>query len=103
MTPHRINISKRHGVSKRTLKLKLDAKVTVHGVPTAQSVEWTGHKDAAVLFDPISPFDKRYYDLRTAKPAQVRANVVAGRYKYVVAVWDGKKVWIDDPDIIVEY
>jgi hypothetical protein len=81
------------------------------------TAEWTCDQPAAILFDPVSPCGRLYYFNRTDANGKVvspelldsnknhpaKMDVGAGRYKYVVAVWDGQRVLIDDPDVIVEY
>jgi len=34
--------------------------------------------------------------------ATISNNSLSGSAKYTIAVWDGKKVWIDDPEVIVD-
>jgi hypothetical protein len=76
-----------------------------------QELQWKCSKPTSILFDPVSPCGRLYYsngdasspdlvDIKKNPPGPLRG---AGRFKYIVAVWDGKKVAIDDPDIIVEY
>jgi hypothetical protein len=76
-----------------------------------ETVEWTCRAPAAILFDPVTPFASRSYSNRQGgrlvdhagkSPGQLLA---PGRFKYIVAVYDRKKkrVWIDDPDIVVDY
>jgi hypothetical protein len=82
----------------------------------AEEFSWTCDQPAAILFDPGTPFESLNYtnkplpndpstwdlvDEQGKKPDKVTRS---GRFKYYVAVFgaDGR-VYIDDPEVIVDY
>lgn len=82
-------------------------------VERGQKVEWTGGVDWAVSIPappgppenrPFPPevFEKGIHGGKNVRAgAAVRSNAANGRYKYTVAVFDGKRVRILDPEIII--
>jgi hypothetical protein len=76
-------------------------------------IRWTCSRPAAILFDPATPFGHMAYsngkkgELRHASGSRKRelpgAVTLPGRFKYYVAVHYNGRVFIDDPEVIVNY
>lgn len=71
------------------------------------TIEWVCESDGchfAVHLGWESPLPKGRYRPVTGKKTgdKVPKNAPPGRYKYFVAVSDGKNIWTDDPDFIVK-
>ena len=58
----------------------------------------------AIHFDPLSPVEHR----RASAPGgamigeQVRGKILPGKYRYLVAVFDGNRIHTEDPELIDE-
>lgn len=73
-------------------------------VKRRDTVRWTCARGPyEVRFGWDSPFPDVSYSGQKgrAASAKVRRDACPGRYKYFVAVYDGRKVVTDDPDIII--
>ncbi|MEI6613882.1 MAG: hypothetical protein WCL37_03215 [Chrysiogenales bacterium] len=70
-----------------------------------QNIEWKCEGDFpfAVHLGYDSPFEREQY--HAPRQQRIRLDLANdaryGRYKYVVAIFDGEKVWIEDPQIII--
>jgi plastocyanin len=70
-----------------------------------QTIEWKCQEDfpIAIHLGYDSPFDRVHH--QATRKQSIRLKITndtrRGRYKYVVAVFDGEKVWIEDPQLIV--
>lgn len=70
-----------------------------------QTIEWKCQGDFpfAIHLGYDSPFERVHHQASREEP--IRLNIASdtrrGRYKYVVAVFDGSNVWIEDPWMIV--
>lgn len=82
------------------------ARITV---PAGTTLEWSSDLDFAIavqrdstLFGKVLPPAALRGSAQAPVRAAISADAPAGTYKYSVAVWDGEKVWMVDPEIIVE-
>jgi hypothetical protein len=70
-----------------------------------QTIEWKCERDFpfAIHLGYDSPFERVHH--HAPKQQRIRLDIAKntprGRYKYVVAVFDGSNVWIEDPQMIV--
>ena len=83
-----------------------------------QTIKWVcGNKvkNLAILFAPRTPLAyEQLPDGRTTfthglngkngkdAVSSISENALSGAYEYIVSVWDGEKIWIDDPEVIVD-
>lgn len=74
-------------------------------VRRGQNIEWKCERDFAfaIHLGYDSPFERAQYQV--PRQERIRLNIPKeiphGRYKYVVALYDGEKVWIEDPQLII--
>jgi hypothetical protein len=70
-----------------------------------QAIEWKCEKDFpfAVHLGYDSPFNRVHHQALRQQPIRldIGKDTPRGKYKYVVAVFDGNNVWIEDPHIII--
>lgn len=74
------------------------------------TVAWRCALPAALVFDPVTPFSRMHYWATGPGGSFVDALGNApgaftgpGRFKYYVAVLFNNRIYIDDPEVIVEY
>ncbi len=72
-----------------------------------QAIEWKCEGDLAfaIHLGYDSPFERVHHQAPRQQPIRLDITnaIHRGRYKYVVAVFDGEKVWIEDPQIIIRF
>lgn len=81
----------------------------------ADDFAWTCGEPAAILFDPATPFGSLHYANRDPRPGKL-ANLFfdadgkapdklarPGHFKYYVAVLHNNRIFIDDPEVVVDY
>ncbi|MBU4404275.1 MAG: hypothetical protein L6428_03320 [Candidatus Aminicenantes bacterium] len=74
-------------------------------VRRGQTIEWNSTKNFpfTIHLGYNSPFTREQLQAPKQKPIlfNIPKNTPHGRYKYVIALFDGSKVWIEDPEFIV--
>jgi plastocyanin len=74
-------------------------------VRRGQTIEWQCEKDFpfAIHLGYDSPFERAHH--QAPRQELIRLNIPKetprGRYKYVVALYDGSRVWIEDPMMVI--
>ncbi len=74
-------------------------------VQWGQAIEWIGYKDFpfTIHLGYDSPFAIVHHQMSRQKRIRlvIAKNIPLGWYKYTIALFDGSKVWIEDPEFIV--
>jgi len=75
----------------------------VAGVNPGDKIEWICENgyDFAVHLSRYSPLNKGRFRGKKSFSADVKNDAERGIYKYFVAVYDGEKIWTDDPVLII--
>lgn len=74
-------------------------------VRRGESIEWDCAKNFpfAIHLGYDSPFAKVHH--QALRQQRIRLNIAkntpCGSYKYIIAVFNGSKVWIEDPELII--
>ena len=80
-------------------------------VKPGERIVWAVKKNypfGVMVKSPFTPLDRHFYlsGLRPSSPKVIKARVLSGappgHYPYGVGVFDGKKLLVDDPEIIVK-
>lgn len=68
------------------------------------TVEWESRHPVTIHFGWPSPLATDSFTLAKGSSRTLQAPVAKayGRFKYFVAIWDGKNILVDDPEIIVK-
>jgi hypothetical protein len=71
-----------------------------------QTIEWKCQENFpfAIHLGYDSPFERVHHQAPQKQPIRLNipSDIPRGRYKYVIAVFDGSNVWIEDPYMIIQ-
>lgn len=95
--------AKRHFVTITVEKGRLFYSLPSFFAKRGDTIKWTSSYPFAIDLGWESPLLKERYQVNAKKlvGTKVRRDAPYGRYKYFVAVWNGKKILTDDPEFIV--
>jgi hypothetical protein len=95
--------AKRHSVAITVQKGRFSYIPASFFVKRGDIIEWRCKYPFAIDLGWESPLHKERHKVGPKRTIgdRVRSDAPYGRYKYFVAVWDGKNIWTDDPEFIV--